>query len=385
METAESPLLALKPLYRLYRVVGAFPASFDDHCRVFEVKWKYYLPHVILLGTMLIVSIWDSNPWDDQVGLPEAMKMQQDLERPENVNATYTQLDKTFGHMHFTLIYLCFVTVLILNHRTFKRYSDTISMINTQVHCPIKPILIHHAIITVCNIIASGVTGIALAIQMDGWSLFTFRMIPWQVTLVIIMIWINIVVSLPEVTTIRLLQAISLELSNINQGLRNVQKDTDTLLERCIKVEQAFESLNEGFGGYCVLIIGMATGQVILGSFFTIGLMGIASFGLYNASKYFMLICYVMEIVVGLKRLFIFTKFTQHFLDEKDSMIKLILLNKELRQREDAKAIIALFSRINGFSAKGFFNVDRSILTSIFGHLLTYLIILIEFKLDDLE
>ena len=41
--------------------------------------------------------------------------------------------------------------------------------------------------------------------------------------------------------------------------------------------------------------------------------------------------------------------------------------------------------QIDGFSAKGFFKVDRSILTSFFGHLVTYVIIMVEFKLNEME
>ena len=39
--------------------------------------------------------------------------------------------------------------------------------------------------------------------------------------------------------------------------------------------------------------------------------------------------------------------------------------------------------QVDGFSAKGFFKVDRSVLTLIFGHLVTYVIIMVEFKLND--
>ncbi len=49
------------------------------------------------------------------------------------------------------------------------------------------------------------------------------------------------------------------------------------------------------------------------------------------------------------------------------------------------RCILRSYATIDGFSACNFFTVNRGLVTSITGYLVTYIIVLIQFKVSDLN
>ena len=47
--------------------------------------------------------------------------------------------------------------------------------------------------------------------------------------------------------------------------------------------------------------------------------------------------------------------------------------------------VIKKYEKVDGFSASSYFNLNRNLLTSIVGSLVTYLIVLLQFKIADLQ
>ena len=63
---------------------------------------------------------------------------------------------------------------------------------------------------------------------------------------------------------------------------------------------------------------------------------------------------------------------------------RLIMVDVEDKDRSLALRSKMLLDRSEGMAALGFFSVRRSILLAVLGNVLTYLIILVEFKMDQL-
>ena len=75
--------------------------------------------------------------------------------------------------------------------------------------------------------------------------------------------------------------------------------------------------------------------------------------------------------------------FAQKYLDEKEAALD-TLIEMEDGGQGHGKAV-KLLQRVDGISASGYFKVDKHLLTSLIGHLLTYVIIMVEFKMNEME
>ena len=149
----------------------------------------------------------------------------------------------------------------------------------------------------------------------------------------------------------------------------------------------SYNYLNKTFGYHLICHIAVNIFQLIFGSYYAIGLASLGGFSIATGPKECALIGVFMAIIVSMIRLFHVTTYCQDFLDTVSNVVDdLICLESEYSRNEalEIQKVRLRLQRISGLSAEGFFKVDRSLITTILGHLLTYVIIMIEFKLNDL-
>ena len=97
----------------------------------------------------------------------------------------------------------------------------------------------------------------------------------------------------------------------------------------------------------------------------------------------------VLYIVLGLARLIALTAHIQAF-TEMAAEHKVVLVDLELSHNDKAvrglaRKYLTLLSPVNGVSVEGYFLVNRQMLIGISSYILTFVIILVEFKLNDIK
>lgn len=205
-----------------------------------------------------------------------------------------------------------------------------------------------------------------------------------------------LVIGVPEILITRFLQTLTFQ---TNQIFQNNSKDQTKLTspnyskdpsEICSKLESiltSYNQLNKTFGYHLICHVGLNMFQIIFGTYYLISLVSLGGFKIKTGPKECALFGVSLAIILSIIRLFHLTTYCQDFLDSISNVIDdLICLESEFSKHgsSDIQKVRLRLQNISGLSAEGFFKVDRSLITTIFGHLLTYVIIMIEFKLNDL-
>ena len=106
----------------------------------------------------------------------------------------------------------------------------------------------------------------------------------------------------------------------------------------------------------------------------------------FNQATTFLMVGYGFFGLFFLYFLYSYCTFSQFIKDSSDQ-IKLILLNNpETNQTKLLKTRVLLkFETWNGFHGNGYFTLGKSLLTAVVANFITYLIILIQFKVSELS
>ena len=105
----------------------------------------------------------------------------------------------------------------------------------------------------------------------------------------------------------------------------------------------------------------------------------------FNQATTFLMVGYGFFGIFFLYFLYSYCTFSQFIKDSSDQ-IKLILLNhpeKEETKIQKTQALLK-FETWNGFHGNGYFTLGKSLLTAVVANFITYLIILIQFKVSEL-
>ena len=72
-------------------------------------------------------------------------------------------------------------------------------------------------------------------------------------------------------------------------------------------------------------------------------------------------------------------------MDHTEYLVDLEAMSGDASVQAKARKYVTLYSNFRGISVHGFFTIDRQILIKISSYVLTFVIILVEFKLNDLK
>ena len=105
----------------------------------------------------------------------------------------------------------------------------------------------------------------------------------------------------------------------------------------------------------------------------------------FNQATTFLMVGYGFFGIFFLYFLYSYCTFSQFIKDSSDQ-IKLILLNNPEKDENKIQKTQALlkFETWNGFHGNGYFTLGKSLLTAVVANFITYLIILIQFKVSEL-
>ena len=105
----------------------------------------------------------------------------------------------------------------------------------------------------------------------------------------------------------------------------------------------------------------------------------------FNQATIFLMVGYGFFGIFFLYFLYSYCTFSQFIKDSSDQ-IKLILLNNPEKDENKIQKTQALlkFETWNGFHGNGYFTLGKSLLTAVVANFITYLIILIQFKVSEL-
>ena len=105
----------------------------------------------------------------------------------------------------------------------------------------------------------------------------------------------------------------------------------------------------------------------------------------FNQATIFLMVGYGFFGIFFLYFLYSYCTFSQFIKDSSDQ-IKLILLNNPETDENKIQKTQALlkFETWNGFHGNGYFTLGKSLLTAVVANFITYLIILIQFKVSEL-
>ena len=105
----------------------------------------------------------------------------------------------------------------------------------------------------------------------------------------------------------------------------------------------------------------------------------------FNQATIFLMVGYGFFGIFFLYFLYSYCTFSQFIKDSSDQ-IKLILLNNPEKDENKTQKTQALlkFETWNGFHGNGYFTLGKSLLTAVVANFITYLIILIQFKVSEL-
>ena len=105
----------------------------------------------------------------------------------------------------------------------------------------------------------------------------------------------------------------------------------------------------------------------------------------FNQATTFLMVGYGFFGIFFLYFLYSYCTFSQFIKDSSDQ-IKLILLNNP--EKDETKVqknqVLLKFETWNGFHGNGYFTLGKSLLTAVVANFITYLIILIQFKVSEL-
>ncbi len=293
-------------------------------------------------------------------------------------------------------ILLCFLAVLFVNLLSFGGCNDIIEGVEWQnVELPsAKGLLFHHLLVIVAYMTGTGLEVAAIAARADGATIFHGDGILLLAFALLASLFVHAIVLAPELVIVRLLQVLTQALDVTSQWDLHVneaaaQDKVATAAEGATDEEEpssenlplknmektllAFRRLTKTFGGNVFLLVATCLFQLIFGAYFAISTH-------YNADASFLELCiHLLIVAVASKRLHHVTSAVYEWQKSVDKATEKLLDSG----RDQSKLGRMLERAAGGLQVHGFFAVDRRLMPVVFGHLLTYVIILVEFKQND--
>ena len=230
-------------------------------------------------------------------------------------------------------------------------------------------------------------TTTALGYHLENSSLKEVGMIlADQTFLFLMMAYTFAVLSLPELVISTFLHALGHALEDNLKRNSVVASSAPRFCRRVDQVAGAFNQLAKVFGNNMLLLIMLALIQLVWRAYFLITHLAFEDNGESFISDR-RNIKGVLLCVVFIKRMFFLTN-SVHKFDKRvgDTLDALSDMEATLERPEDVRAAARAWKRLeplHGLNVRGFFIVDRTMFPALIGHFLTYIIILVQFRMSE--
>ncbi len=390
-DVASSPLEPLGPLLRLYSYIGVVPASVSGDLKHFEVSWCRHMPLVVMFavtvstwtGLMYLTESLSEGTTNRITASHEGMNMTtlgifniqvQQVQSYEGASRSHSLSDVVLSSA-LSQVNLGFVVAMaICNHQSFQHLEDIIRLFTLprSSQPSARAPLTHHII---C-LVAEGSVGVLIVAR---WALFlqtglSAIVVATAAVTFVSSMYMLAVTSAPELIIVRLLQSIASEIEHCLDG-ESDSADTRQFLSGSKKLYKVFKILTDTFGTSLMVMFSCSLVLLVISAYYTVTI----NVNPNMAGGAVTCILFTVSTFVQVKRLVHVTNYAQRL------VIKFEEASEDLLEEDskEAKQVWRLYSQINGLPVNGFFTINRSILLAILSHILTYLIILIEFKLSN--
>ncbi len=275
------------------------------------------------------------------------------------------------------------VAVILVQYKSLAKYNKLLKCLENTPNeeYVLGPCLTHHFMVVGCYLASGFLLGLAVPMGV-GSKLTCADSIMYLVVNLICFTYGHTLTTIPELVMTSFM--ISLKTS-VKKSISSYT-ETKNVREFCRQQEGiyfALKTLGEVFGLSVVATVFFNTLILIMNLYFCfISVTQRMSFK--PPSSNIVGFVELMLSLLSLKRLLHLANQMQYLMDRLDEAIEeLILVDTNHPDRSRALQVKMLLDRVDGLPALGFFTLKRGILLAIISNLLTYLIILFEFKLDN--
>lgn len=286
---------------------------------------------------------------------------------------------------NWTVMFLQHFSALACHHRSVPTYDRLISLYapleaDPGDLSPRGPLSHHLAVVASGAVVALGTTAgawlasDAVALCPDAFVILLMS--------TLMTVYSNMVTALPKLTFVAFVQALT---GSVRRSVRNFREGGD--LRRFCAAQKAHydivKQLEATFApSLCATFFFLALTMVAMAYFSFVNAAGL--WGFDPAACRVWLVSQLVLLGAAVKRLAHLTGRVHRLLREAGAAAEeAILVDPGDPDRPLAEQAASLLGRVDGLPVMGFFTVRRGLLLAILGHLLTYLIIMIEFKLGN--
>ena len=292
-------------------------------------------------------------------------------------------IDLTYGYL---------VATLFVNYHRYDLFQDIIkgSLDYPENFPSPSPLLLHHFTMALANFAALMLVTFGQIISVYGLqSMFCLNAGLYGAICMTIQMMFVLTMLLPELILLRFVQCLGHQIAKALENFDKFVIDQTTFLQEIQQCYKLFKKIGEVFGANIVVLFGIYLIQLIFSVYFTIAFL-VGDFPMFSSTvKYVFSVTWLFYAIICIKRTMHVTSYTQKLLNSVNKTVERLIIMEAKTEpgptRQQIHLAKNLLLRIDGLPAHGFFKVDRSILPSLLGHFLTYFIILVEFKLNELS
>ncbi len=245
----------------------------------------------------------------------------------------------------------------------------------------ISPSLTNHFIVISMYGLAGLLMGMGVPIS-SGASLLCADSIGFVIVILVCTIYGHLLTSVPELMLTSFTICVK---TSVKKSINWFSKKSN-VEQFCQELENIYWTLRnlESVFGSSILVLASFHTMFLIANIYFAFIMAIQMSGLNKATNYMFMVVQVFFTIGTLKRLLHVANHMQYLLENIDkAVVNLILVDVDHPQKARATQVKMLLEKVDGLSALGFFSLKRGILLAIISNILTYLIILIEFKMDN--
>ncbi len=282
------------------------------------------------------------------------------------------------------LLAMFFIVAMACHHRCPRRYTclikDFLALAEGQASTWAS--LFHHGIVLAC----SGICGLVMAaggILSAEASFNCVDSIVYILTVMISQMYLYLVTNVPELIFVTFFIALENSLMASQEKFKK-NGDIKKLCRQLVHLYDTLRHLEDIFGPSIMTSFGFLT--LILTCVIYFSFLSLSStLGFNKAALNTWLCAHIIYAFLTIKRLLHITNHAHRFYRQVDNaVVELIKVDVDHPDKALASQAKDLLQRVDGMPILGFFTLKRGILLAILSNLLTYLIILIEFKMDSL-
>ncbi len=285
--------------------------------------------------------------------------------------------------------------MIIVQHRSLHQMDKVVQLFretnDDSSPFSLRALMGHHAFIVAASLVAPAFMAAGIVVA-HGASMACMDTISLLVTVPILSVYFNTVIAVPELIFVCCVDSLANQVGKSVKEYKNSDKKVEDLSRLFKKQKRHFEILKateEAFGSVAFVLIGVSVVMLTSNTYLSVANMANMVWGV-PAASYVTGAGQVVSILVPLKRMLHLSNHAQALSDAFQEVVETAVLQPPTSSDPnaphnfgDAERTRVLLERIDGINVMGLFSLNRGVLLASLSQILTYLIILIEFKMDD--